>query len=293
MNKFITKVAKLVLGLSLAAGVGVAVGSKKASKVDAEATTVRYAQTSSSAAGVSSGTAAMGTSVEFNNTYTSNKEQLTGGNSMTWTFKGYSGYTISNIQADMKNNKSSGSAGITLTNNGNPVALDYDIATGIGNAYKVKTLLSGSFVAAGDLVLTISATANSAYCDFVQFGWELGTPVVTDSVSLSISKTTMELDLYDALSDSLVVTATTTGDATNGLSASSSDTDVVTISTATPTSGTSFTVTAVSVGTATITVASTWDSTVSKSCEVTVTDSTPIPGLITASHTINNTIAKS
>lgn len=35
MNKFITKVAKLVLGLSLAAGVGVAVGSKTAEKVNA------------------------------------------------------------------------------------------------------------------------------------------------------------------------------------------------------------------------------------------------------------------
>ena len=35
MNKFITKVAKLVLGLSLAAGVGVAVSSNKARKVDA------------------------------------------------------------------------------------------------------------------------------------------------------------------------------------------------------------------------------------------------------------------
>ena len=35
MNKFITKVAKLVLGLSLAAGVGVAVGSQKASRADA------------------------------------------------------------------------------------------------------------------------------------------------------------------------------------------------------------------------------------------------------------------
>ena len=35
MNKFITKVAKLVLGLSLAAGVGVAVGSRKAGRVDA------------------------------------------------------------------------------------------------------------------------------------------------------------------------------------------------------------------------------------------------------------------
>ncbi len=35
MNKFITKVAKLVLGLSLAAGVGVAVGGQKASRADA------------------------------------------------------------------------------------------------------------------------------------------------------------------------------------------------------------------------------------------------------------------
>ncbi len=35
MNKFITRVAKLVLGLSLAAGVGVAVGSQKASRADA------------------------------------------------------------------------------------------------------------------------------------------------------------------------------------------------------------------------------------------------------------------
>ena len=43
MNKFITKVAKLVLGLSLAAGVGVAVGSQsKASRVDASSYTLNF-----------------------------------------------------------------------------------------------------------------------------------------------------------------------------------------------------------------------------------------------------------
>ena len=48
MNKFITKVAKLVLGLSLAAGVGVAVGGQsKASKVDAAEQSVTFTLTGS------------------------------------------------------------------------------------------------------------------------------------------------------------------------------------------------------------------------------------------------------
>ena len=51
MNKFITKVAKLVLGLSLAAGVGVAVGSNaKASRVDAATGSWNLAQASYSSA---------------------------------------------------------------------------------------------------------------------------------------------------------------------------------------------------------------------------------------------------
>ena len=49
MNKFITRVAKLVLGLSLAAGVGVAVGSKKASRVEAtDAAITSFSATSGS-----------------------------------------------------------------------------------------------------------------------------------------------------------------------------------------------------------------------------------------------------
>ena len=47
MNKLLTKVAKLALGLSLAAGVGVAVGSQKASRADAAEQSVTFTLTGS------------------------------------------------------------------------------------------------------------------------------------------------------------------------------------------------------------------------------------------------------
>ena len=90
MNKFITKVAKLVLGLSLAAGVGVAVGTgSKASRVDAaQGDTVYVLNTTDGA--TSSGTThayQIATSTTYNN-YSANNWALTCGNKSTSDPKG-------------------------------------------------------------------------------------------------------------------------------------------------------------------------------------------------------------
>ena len=96
-----------------------------------------------------------------------------------------------------------------------------------------------------------------------------------DSISVSLDKTSMNLDVNGNASGSIKATATATGEATTGLTAVSDAPLVATVSTATPTSGTPFTITALSEGTAHITVTSAWDENVSASCTVNVVDTTP------------------
>lgn len=76
--------------------------------------TVTYAQSSTSAASVSTGTAPTGSTVTFSNSYTSNKEQLTNGNTMVLTLSGYEGNKITAITLSMKSNKSSGSGTLSV-----------------------------------------------------------------------------------------------------------------------------------------------------------------------------------
>ena len=96
-----------------------------------------------------------------------------------------------------------------------------------------------------------------------------------DEVFVSLNKSNLVLDLNASLPNSLTATAVTSGSATNGLTAISSNPSVATVSTATPSSGVAFTITAVSVGLTNITVKSSWDENVSASCAVNVVDTTP------------------
>lgn len=114
-----------------------------------------------------------------------------------------------------------------------------------------------------------------------------------DSVSLSISTASLNLDLNGSSTGSLTVTAATTGEATKGLSAVSDNESVATVSTGTPTSGVAFTVTAEDTGTAHITITSTWDPNESVVCTVTVVDTTPrlanfkkIDSLVSGQHVL-------
>ena len=106
-NLFLTKTRWLVTIILLTAlGIGNAWGE-----------TVTYKQTSTSAASVNSGTAPAGSSVSFNNTYTT-KEQLTAGKQMELTLTSLGGISISNITLSMKSNKSSGAGKLSYSTDG-------------------------------------------------------------------------------------------------------------------------------------------------------------------------------
>lgn len=154
-------------------------------KVDAAGTSVTYKQSSTSAASVSSGTAPTGSSVTFSTTYT-NKDQLTNGNSMTYTLSGYAGYKITALSMSMKSNSKGGTGKFSL------VAGSTTIAQIASNTAFNQSAWHGSWstsyvdvdpamtktdyvIQTGeDLVLTISASANSLYCQSITLTYEQG-----------------------------------------------------------------------------------------------------------------------
>ena len=133
---------------------------------------------------------------------------MTKDNSQTWTFKGYSGYTISSITASVKNNKSSGAGSATLKNNGTSITLTKSSFSGLGDSYSSQTLLSGSFVCAGDIVLTFSCSTNSFYTESVTFNWEGSSNLPSLS---NITSTASHLTVGDATGLTLSTTATNRG----------------------------------------------------------------------------------
>ncbi len=155
-------------------------------KVDAAGTTVTYKQSSTSAASVSSGTAPTGSSVTFSNTYTT-KDQLTKNNSMTYTMKGYAGYKITALSMSMHSNKSAGTGKFSLVAGSTTIA---EIASSTGfnqsawygswtQSYVTVTpaMTKTDYViqTGEDLVLTISASANSLFCESITLTYEQGT----------------------------------------------------------------------------------------------------------------------
>lgn len=145
--------------------------------------TVTYKQTSTSAASVSSGTAPTGSSVTFSNTYTV-KDQLTKNNSMTYTLKGYAGKKITAISMSMHSNKSAGTGKFSLVAGTTTLA---EIASNTGfNQSAWYGSWTQSYVAVTptmtktdyviqtgeDVVLTISASANSLFCESITITYE-------------------------------------------------------------------------------------------------------------------------
>lgn len=145
--------------------------------------TVTYKQTSTSAASVSSGTAPTGSSVTFSNTY-STKEQLTKNNSMTYTLKGYAGKKITAISMSMHSNSSAGTGKFSLVAGTTTLA---EIASNTGfnqsawygswtQSYVTvtPTMTKTDYViqTGEDVVLTISASANSLFCESITITYE-------------------------------------------------------------------------------------------------------------------------
>ena len=141
--------------------------------------TVTYAQTSTSAASVSSGTAPTGSSVSFSNTY-STKEQLTSGNNMVLTLTSLGGISISNITLSMKSNKSGGAGKLSYSTNGGSTwtylvggtssAVQFDNAAWYGSYSQSYVNISKtvSLTNVTQLKIKIEATVSSLYCQSFQ-----------------------------------------------------------------------------------------------------------------------------
>ena len=140
---------------------------------DVEPTSVTYTAQTTSSATITSGTAPSGSSVTFSNTYT-NAQQMTKDKRQTWTWSGYSGYTLTSIKANMKRNSSTGTGTLSLTNNSVSVSLGKSISStsDLTSSYVDYELLSSSFKCNGNMVLTITSTQNSIYCSYITLTYE-------------------------------------------------------------------------------------------------------------------------
>ena len=171
------------------------------------AETVSYMQTAADKASVSNGNAPEGSSVTFKNTYTSNKEQLTKGNTMTLTLKGYAGCKITGLTLYMKSNKNAGSGYMSMVAGSTTLAAIGSSSSGVAfndaswygsytTEYKdvTPTLIENNYQIKNgeDVVITIGATVNSLYCQKFTITYEAAAP--STDPSISASDVTLESD---------------------------------------------------------------------------------------------------
>lgn len=144
-----------------------------------------FVQTSSTA-GTLTGIPSVPTGVTatFENTYKNNKEQLTSGNSMTLTISGLpANYKVTGITLEVKNNKSSGNGTATATIGS--AALGTMNISGLGDTYQEKAMTITPTFASADLLITISATQNSVYCDKFVIDYEISNRITPPTFSPS------------------------------------------------------------------------------------------------------------
>lgn len=147
----------------------------------ADGETVEYSVTYTVASTTSvsvSDTAPEGSSANFNNTYTNTKEQMTSGNSQTYTLSGYKGCIIKSVTLSMKSNTSKGAGTLSLKAGTTDLAsissatnFDkwYD-NTSFGTTYRdvhVQMINTDYVIGDENVVLVLAATTNSIYCQSV------------------------------------------------------------------------------------------------------------------------------
>lgn len=143
---------------------------------------VTYTPTSATAV-TTTGTAPVGSSITFKNTY-SNKNQITKNNSQTYTIKGFEGCTIKKVVLSMKSNKDTGAGTFSLKAGTTELAAIktakgfnqwYD-NTKFSSSYKDVTvsLTNDSYTikANEDVVIVIKASVSSLYCQSVTIEYE-------------------------------------------------------------------------------------------------------------------------
>lgn len=128
-----------------------------------------------------SGTAPVGSTQTYSQTYTATASQITKDNSATLTLKGYSGYKITGIVLRMKSNNSSGSGNMTTkvgsttiysisTNSFSDVAWYGAYSTAYVDITKTPTVYD--IGASEDIVIKINATENSLYIEKYTINYE-------------------------------------------------------------------------------------------------------------------------
>ena len=136
---------------------------------------VTYTVASTSSVTVS-GDAPAGASATYASTYNT-KCQLTSGNSMTFTLSGYNGCTINGVTLSMKSNSSKGAGSLSIKAGNKDVgmisAAKFNTSSWYGawstSYVDVKPTITSTVVGSGeDIVITISATENSLYCQSVK-----------------------------------------------------------------------------------------------------------------------------
>lgn len=143
---------------------------------------VTYTPTSVTAV-TTTGTAPVGSSITFKNTY-NNKNQITSGKSQTYTIKGFEGCTIKKVVLSMRSNSSKGAGTFSLKAGTTELAAIktakgfnqwYD-NTDFSTSYKDVTvsLTNDSYTikANEDVVIVIKASENSLYCQSVTIEYE-------------------------------------------------------------------------------------------------------------------------
>ena len=172
--------------------------------------TVTYTITSTSAVSTT-GTAPAGSSASFINTYTSNKNQLTSGKSMTLTLSGYAGCKITGITLSMKSNKSSGAGNFSMVAGTTTLSsISSNAAFNTSSWYDnwstsyvnvTPTMSNSNYViqSGQNVVITIAATANSLYCQSftITYGYASTTPIYT-----------LSADVYPASSGAVTLSST-------------------------------------------------------------------------------------
>ena len=159
------------------------------------------------------GTAPAGSTASFINTYTNNKYQLTGGNSMTLALSGYQNQIIKSITLSMHSNNSSG-AGTFSAVAGSTTLASISPSTAFNTASwygawsnpdfvdVTPTMTNSNYViqSGENVTIVIAATANSLFCQSFTIEYEASTnPLV------AVTPTSREVDYqaHNSASESL------------------------------------------------------------------------------------------
>jgi hypothetical protein len=291
MNKLLTKIAGVALGLTMAIGVGTAVGvSKEAAPVHAA-----YAGSSPYSIQFVSGTGGASGTVRWQQSSTS----LSNGDGVTWTpsvtWSGTASWTASNTHVQIgANGKAASSVTLSTSDISGTITsvavacasykgkhtvgvsvggVDYTMdnsATPSWNSSSVDTSRTGTGSSSGQIIVTFDGSASGVRALYVK---SITVTFATTSPSISVDETS---SVKAGSSATLGVKYANLASGVT-ISASSDDTSVATISASATTTGAAgtanFTITGVVEGTANITFSASYGGkNLSDSCEVTVYD---------------------